>query len=122
MNAAKQVIESDNTAFDVSPLNCDDIYKGYDGVNVLSGVSLHIPQGAVLGLIGRNGAGKSTLIRILLGLLIPDRGKSFVLGEPSLKMTDASKTCLGYVPQQPDALAWMRVKDMLEFIGSFYPK
>jgi ABC-2 type transport system ATP-binding protein len=105
-----------------SPLCCNRISKAYDSSIVLNGIDLSIPPGAVLGLIGRNGAGKSTLIRILLGLLMPDRGESFVLGEPSLKMTDASKTRLGYVPQQPDALAWMRVKDMLEFIGSFYPK
>ena len=122
MNATAQMIESDNTTVELSPLSCNGIYKCYDGVNVLSGVSLNIPQGAVLGLIGRNGAGKSSLIRILLGLLMPDRGESFVMGEASLKMTDASKTRLGYVPQQPDALAWMRVNDMLEFIGSFYPK
>lgn len=122
MNAVTRAIETDAATHHITPLTCNGVYKGYDGVNVLSGVSLDIPQGAVLGLIGRNGAGKSTLIRILLGLLMPDRGESFVLGEPSLKMTDISKTQLGYVPQQPDALAWMRVKDMLEFIGSFYPK
>ena len=122
MNAAIQINELGTATVNSSPLNCQGIYKGYDDINVLSGVALNIPQGAVLGLIGRNGAGKSTLIRILLGLLMPDRGESFVMGEPSLKMTDASKTRLGYVPQQPDALAWMRVKDMLEFIGSFYPK
>ena len=122
MHATTSAIALDIATSLASPLSCLDVYKGYDGSNILSGVSLNIPQGAVLGLIGRNGAGKTTLIRILLGLLMPNRGEAFVLGEPALKMTDASKTRLGYVPQQPDALAWMRIADMLEFIGSFYPK
>ncbi len=105
-----------------SPLSCRDLYKSYDGSTVLSGVSLTIPQGAVLGLIGRNGAGKSTLIRILMGLVMPSRGEAFVFNERALYMTDASKARLAYVPQQPDALGWMRIGDMLDFIGSFYPR
>lgn len=116
MNAIADVVEH------TTPLFCRDIYQSYDGVNVLNGVSLDIPQGAVMGLIGRNGAGKSTLIRILLGLMQPVRGSATVLGERALHMTDASKSRLGYVPQQPDALGWMRVGDMLDFIGSCYPK
>jgi ABC-2 type transport system ATP-binding protein len=105
-----------------SPLICNDICKRFEDTSVLNGVSLTIPQGAVLGLIGRNGAGKTTLIRILLGLLMPDSGDATVLGEPALQMTDRAKIRLGYVPQQPEALAWMRVGDMLDFISSFYPK
>ena len=119
MNIATATAE---TTAEYSPLSCEGIYQSYDGVTVLKNVSVAIPQGAVLGLIGRNGAGKSTLIRTLLGLMMPTAGSATVLGEPALKMTDAAKTRFGYVPQQPDALAWMRIGDMLEFIGSFYPK
>ena len=105
-----------------SPLHCERIVKRYDGNSVLNGITLSLPRGSIVGLVGRNGAGKTTLIRILLGLLVPDSGTAAVLNEPSLEMTDSSKTRLGYVPQQPDALGWMRVGDMLAFIGSFYPK
>jgi ABC-2 type transport system ATP-binding protein len=104
-----------------APLACEHIVKRYDGHTVLSDVTLSIPRGAVLGLIGRNGAGKSTLIRILIGLQEADAGSASILGEPSLELTDRSKTRLGYVPQQPDALSWMRVGDMLEFVGRLYP-
>jgi ABC-2 type transport system ATP-binding protein len=107
---------------EVAPLSCEGVTKRYDFAPVLNRVSLQIPAGAVLGLIGRNGSGKTTLIRILMGLMMPDAGSATVLGEPALKMTDNAKIRLGYVPQQPDALAWMRVGDMLGFIGSFYPK
>jgi ABC-2 type transport system ATP-binding protein len=105
-----------------SSIRCEQITKGYGGQTVLHGVSLEVTRGTVLGLIGRNGAGKSTLIRVLLGLEQPDNGRAFVFGEPSLGLTDATKQRLGYVPQQPDAFAWMRIGDMLEFVGRQYPR
>ncbi|HWZ62445.1 MAG TPA: ABC transporter ATP-binding protein [Steroidobacteraceae bacterium] len=105
-----------------APLLCEGITKRYDGQPVLSSVGLEIPAGAVLGLIGRNGAGKTTLIRILLGLLSPDAGMAYVFGEPALNLRDGAMMRLGYVPQQPDMLAWMRVGEMLEFVGAQYPK
>jgi ABC-2 type transport system ATP-binding protein len=105
-----------------SPLRCERIVKRYQGNSVLNGITLSLPPGSILGLVGRNGAGKTTLIRILLGLLVPDSGTAAVLDEPSLTMTDSARTRLGYVPQEPEALGWMRVGDMLTFVGSFYPK
>ena len=105
-----------------TPLSCERVSKSYDSDRVLRDIHVQLERGEVLGLIGRNGAGKTTLIRVLLGLLQPDRGSARVLGEPSLALSDAAKTRLGYVPQQPDALAWMRVGDMLDFVGRQYPR
>jgi len=92
------------------PVICRNVRKRFGLSTVLSDVSLSIPKGAVLGLVGRNGAGKTTLIRILVGLLTSDAGAACVLGEPALRMTDASKTRFGYVPQQPQSLSWMSVE------------
>ncbi len=103
------------------PVICRNIRKRFGVSDVLADVSLAIPRGAILGLVGRNGAGKTTLIRILVGLLMPGSGTACVLGEPALQMTDASKMRCGYVPQQPLSLSWMTVAGMLEFVGSFYP-
>ncbi|HUA23523.1 MAG TPA: ABC transporter ATP-binding protein [Steroidobacteraceae bacterium] len=114
-------VRSSETSAD-SSIRCERITKRYAGQMVLRGVSLEMTRGTVLGLIGRNGAGKTTLIRILLGLEQPDEGRAFVLGEPSLGLTDATKQRVGYVPQQPDAFAWMRIGDMLEFVGRQYPR
>ncbi len=53
----------------------DGAAAGYGGEPVLSGVSLSIPAGARLGLLGRNGAGKSTLVKLIAGALAPAAGE-----------------------------------------------
>jgi ABC-2 type transport system ATP-binding protein len=104
------------------PVICRSIHKRYERRTVLDDVSLSIPKGAVLGLVGRNGAGKTTLMRILVGLLMPESGSAIVLSELALQLTDATKTRLGYVSQKPEALNWMTVESMLQFVASFYPR
>ncbi len=104
------------------PLAARGIVHCYEGGNVLTGVDLTLAPGSVLGLIGRNGAGKSTLIRAMLGLLQPLSGSATVFGEPALKLSDRSKERLAYVPQQPEALAWLTAQQMLDYVGRFYPR
>ncbi|MCZ8113736.1 ABC transporter ATP-binding protein [Silanimonas sp.] len=104
-----------------SPLHGLAMRKAY-AAPVLRDVSLAIPAGAVMGLVGRNGAGKSTLIRALLGLVPLDGGEARVFGEPATRLSDAARQRLGYVAQQPEAFAWMAVGEMLEAIGRFYDR
>jgi ABC-2 type transport system ATP-binding protein len=118
VNAASAVEPDDSSRF---PVSCRNLHKHFGIRKVLSDVSLAIPAGAVLGMVGANGAGKSTLMRILVGLLLPDYGVATVLGDPALQLTDAAKMRLGYVPQQPQALNWMSVENMLQFVATFYP-
>ncbi|HTP40479.1 MAG TPA: ABC transporter ATP-binding protein [Steroidobacteraceae bacterium] len=103
------------------PLACSGVSKRYGAATVLEDLTLTLRPGNVYGLVGRNGAGKSTLIRILLGLAEPDAGVATALGDDSLHLSEAVKRQLGYVPQQPDAFAWMRIEDMLRFVGDCYP-
>ncbi|GAB3782568.1 ABC transporter ATP-binding protein [Dyella agri] len=112
--------EKESTA--AAPLAAHGLTHSYEGSNVLRGVDLALEPGSVLGLIGRNGAGKSTLIRAMLGLLKPLSGNTFVFGEPALKLSDAAKARLAYVPQQPEALAWLTAQQMLDYVGRFYPR
>ncbi len=105
-----------------APMAAHGLTHCYEGSNVLCGVDLVLEPGSVLGLIGRNGAGKSTLIRAMLGLLEPLSGAAFVFGEPALKLSDAAKERLSYVPQQPEALAWLSAQQMLDYVGRFYPR
>lgn len=118
MNAMLRETETETSA----PLAAHGLAHCYEGVNVLSGVDLALEPGSVLGLIGRNGAGKSTLIRAMLGLLAPLAGEARVFGEAALKLSDDAKARLAYVPQQPEALAWLNAAQMLDFVGRFYPR
>lgn len=105
-----------------APLEVTDLVKRFGDQDVLRGVSLSVEPGTVLGLIGRNGAGKSTLIGSMLGLVQPDAGEASIWGRPSLQLDDEAKARLAYVPQQPEALGWLKVGDMLDFVGRFYPR
>lgn len=105
-----------------TPLAASQLVKRFGDKCVLDGIDFRLGEGQVLGLIGRNGAGKSTLIRCLLGLLENDGGACRVFDEPSQQLSDATKARLAYVPQQPNALGWLRAGDMLDFVSRFYPR
>ena len=51
-----------------------NVYKSFNGVSVISDFSLKLNEGKTVALVGRNGAGKTTLIRLISGLLKPDKG------------------------------------------------
>ena len=53
-------------------LETDALIKRYRHFTALNGLTMHIPKGAIYGLVGRNGAGKTTLIRLICGLQAPD--------------------------------------------------
>ena len=87
---------------------------------VLDAIDLQIPEGAVVGLMGRNGAGKSTLLRCLVGLTVPTLGRSALLGVPSLALNDEVRERLGFVAQTPDLFGHMQVWQHIEFVGQAY--
>lgn len=68
-------------------LRARKVHKRYGGVQALTGVSLTIRAGEVVGLAGDNGAGKSTLVKIIGGVERPDRGVLYLKGEPSYPST-----------------------------------
>ena len=67
----------------------------------LEQVSVRVPSGATLAVLGRNGAGKSTLLRILATLLTPSGGEVSVLGEPLPKRAFAVRAKLGLLGHEP---------------------
>jgi ABC-2 type transport system ATP-binding protein len=102
-------------------ISCAQLSLHRDYSTVLSSITLNIPRGAVVGLVGRNGAGKSTLLRCLVGLTAPSSGSAQLLGCPAQDLTDAVRTRLGYVAQTPDLFDWMSVYEHLTTIGRAYP-
>ena len=67
----------------LSLLELRNVSKRFGAVQALSGVSLDLRAGEVLGLMGDNGAGKSTVVKILAGNLPPDGGEMLVDGKPA---------------------------------------
>ncbi len=122
MNAHANIAIEPATSSLAPVLEAHGLLKYFDQQCILNNIDLVIQPGSVTGLIGRNGAGKSTLIRCLLGLLTRDAGDCRVFGESALTLSDENKARIGYVPQQPEALAWLTVKQMLDFVSGFYPR
>ena len=74
-------------------LRAERIVKRFGSVVALDGVSMHLAEGEILGILGDNGAGKSTLIKILTGYEMPDSGGLTVRGrEVALRSVDHART------------------------------
>jgi len=87
----------------------------------LDDVSLTLPTGTVLGLVGENGAGKTTLIRHVMGLLKAEQGLVRVFGlDPVLEPVKVLSQ-IGYLSEEPDLPGWMRVHELIRYIAAFYP-
>ncbi|MBQ4400248.1 MAG: ABC transporter ATP-binding protein [Alphaproteobacteria bacterium] len=69
-------------------------------ITAIDGLTLSLPKGEVIGLVGPDGAGKTTLIRLLLGLLVPSSGKISVLGLNPATHTHELHQKIGYMPQK----------------------
>ena len=63
-------------------LSVRDLHAGYDGTEVLQGVTLEVHEGEVVAIVGANGVGKTTLLRTIAGLLTPTQGSITYKGQP----------------------------------------
>src|ERR1700750_3111730 len=66
----------------------DDVWISFGDVDVLKGVSFKLPVGETKALFGVAGSGKSTILKLALGLLKPDRGHIYTLGEDVTQMPE----------------------------------
>lgn len=78
-----------------------EVSYAYEQKDVLTNINFSIPQGAFMGLIGPNGGGKTTLIKLLLGLINPDKGSIELLQQPRDKFKDWNK--IGFVSQKANS-------------------
>jgi branched-chain amino acid transport system ATP-binding protein len=65
-------------------LEINNLHVSYGGIQALQGISLHVPEGKIISLLGANGAGKSTTLRTIMGIVKPTEGKIIFQGESLL--------------------------------------
>ena len=101
----------------VSLLVCQDLTKAYGPNVALGNVSLSIPAGRVVGLLGPNGSGKTTLLKLIAGVAHPTAGSVLVNG---LEPAPETKALVSYLPERPYFPRSMRVRDMMAYFADFY--
>lgn len=96
-------------------LEVRSLAKRYGPHAALTGLSLSVDPGEIVGLVGSNGSGKTTSLRMLSGLLRPDAGEGMVLGFDIMHEPDQVRRRVGYSSQRYALYAGLSVKENLYF-------
>jgi ABC-2 type transport system ATP-binding protein len=95
-------------------IKTENLSKRYGANLVLDGVSMHVEQGAIYGLIGNNGAGKTTLFRIIIGLVNKNGGSFEIYGESTQSGLESMRKNIGSIIEipslQPNLTAFQNLK------------
>ena len=98
-------------------IRVEDVAKSFGEVQAVRSVSFTALDGQITGLLGPNGAGKSTTIRMMYGLLTPDRGRVDVDGfDPSRQPVEARK-CLGALPDAYGLYPRLTARENIAYFG-----
>lgn len=95
----------------------ENLVKHYGSHEALKGISFHVEEGQIVGLLGENGAGKSTTMNIMTGYLSATSGTVTIQGIDILEQPKKAKKCLGYLPEQPPLYENMTVREYLQFVS-----
>jgi len=96
-------------------LKAQNLVKRYGGRTVVQGVSFHVRQGEIVGLLGRNGAGKTTSFRMAIGMITPNDGQVVFEGHDvsRLPMYKRARLGMGYLSQEPSVFQRLTVEQNL---------
>ncbi len=96
-------------------IETDALSKKYRHFQALDGLTMHVPKGAVYGLVGKNGAGKTTLIRLLCGLQAPSAGGFTLFGKANgEKGMEKARRRMGAVVETPSIYLEMTAEENLK--------
>ena len=99
-------------------LQCNQLSKCYsNGTLALNQLTLELPKGEIIGLLGPNGSGKTTLIKLAAGLLTPSYGEIRIDGKP---IGAETKAIVSYLPERTYLSPSMRVEECLNLFSTFY--
>ena len=90
------------------------VTKQFNGTLAVDDLSLSVPTGSIYGFIGPNGSGKTTTLRMIMHILLPDRGEIEVLGS---RDTAAARDKVGYLPEERGLYKKMTIRRLLRYYG-----
>lgn len=95
-----------------------NLKKSYDKrKEALHDLTLTLPRGRIVGLLGPNGSGKTTLIKLLNGLLVPDGGEILIDGE---RPGPSTKAKVSYLPERTYLKNGATIRELLSYFQDFY--
>ncbi len=99
-------------------IEIEGLTKAYDSKNIaVNNISLKLPRGKIIGLLGPNGSGKTTLIKMLNGLLTPTQGSIRINGQ---EVGVASKAHVAYLPDRTYLASNQKIEEILDYFCDFY--
>jgi ABC-2 type transport system ATP-binding protein len=101
-------------------IEVEGLTKSFGNRVVVQDLSMQVKRGSIYGFLGPNGSGKTTTIRMLCGLLTPDKGRGTCLGYDILTETDKIKLQVGYMTQRFSLYQDLSVRENLEFVARLY--
>src|SRR5437867_3098860 len=90
------------------------VTKSFGETRAVDDLTLSVPAASTYGFIGPNGSGKTTTLRMILDILLPDRGEVAVFGDTS---TRASRDRVGYLPEERGLYKQMKLRRLLQYFG-----
>jgi ABC-type multidrug transport system ATPase subunit len=100
-------------------VSVQNLSKSYGFTKAVDELNLHINQGEFFGFLGPNGAGKTTTIRMLTGIIMPDRGEITISGYPST-VKESIARIIGVIPEGRGFYEWMTADEYLHFFADLY--
>jgi ABC-2 type transport system ATP-binding protein len=98
----------------MSAIEIRGVSKTFGSHRAVNDLTLDVPEGSIYGFIGPNGSGKTTTIRMIMNIILPDRGDISVLGK---RTSTAARDDVGYLPEERGLYKKMPVRRLLRYYG-----
>ncbi len=106
----------------MNAIECINLTHYYGKKLVYENLNICVPEGRILGLLGKNGAGKTTTINILNGFLQPRSGECLIYGENTQHLSPENKARIGFLIEGHIQYSFMNIHQIEKFYSGFYPK
>ncbi|MDO4164001.1 MAG: ABC transporter ATP-binding protein [Bacteroides sp.] len=102
-------------------IECKNLTHYYGKRLIYENLSFNVPQGRILGLLGKNGTGKTTTINILSGYLKPRSGECRIFGQNIQNMQPSTRRNIGLLIEGHVQYQFMTIREIEKFYSAFYP-